>query len=409
MNVVTRTITAQLGNDTLETKWLKDVSKLNLSKEEINQIAKVALWSKKSMISDKDGSIHHMFFARNTNFNLDGNAFLLPRQLIIKNKFVLVVLKGLQGIKGGLEQKEMKRAWDLLNGEFYIIKQIHTPQEKLLYQWLESESNKNTALEGFPKVAKVQEKTTSKGQTKTRVFEKYYPYDLRDWISSQSGSFRIANLINQLQNPLKTLHSFMYQPQALYATNRTFASGVPGFFFHGDISPNNIVVTPDSKNSKYPNYHLIDFGMSCQYEQIGHTPGWGSPETIRFIKELEDGTATMSTVDFNKKYGQKKDTWALGLLIGSLMRRCFHKKYQEKALPCFSFITRHLIITEQSIDESGLVDLKQKEIDKKIDSIIKKIDPSHIDQIIIWQTVRKWLRVNPDKRPTVGEEFLNLI
>ena len=250
------------------------------------------------------------------------------------------------------------------------------------------------------------------------VFEKVYPMTLANSITSKSHkpefniSSQFISLVS-LQNAVKIIHSLFFTPAKLVEFSNEEKeycySTYEGPCFHGDISPHSIMCEPDSTHQGVMNYRLVNFDQSFNPDKITWTKGWGSPETIKFAV-TKTRYQNLTERQFNHEYGQKKDTWALGLIIGALLLGKLHVVQPNIILPPFTCIADRLLIAQGSIDESGLSNLKQKEIDGELDRIIscEADDTVGKNRKSIWGLVKRWLKINPDERLDMSQAYLDV-
>jgi uncharacterized protein HemY len=69
-------------------------------------------------------------------------------------------------------------------------------------------------------------------------------------------------------------------------------------------------------------------------------------------------------------------------------------------------------ITDQGqVDDSRIAELKQEEVDARIQEIVKDLDQTTATGRMIatwWKAIGRWLQVDPDKRPTLADRFIEL-
>lgn len=136
--------------------------------------------------------------------------------------------------------------------------------------------------------------------------------------------------------------------------------------------------------------------------KVVYTHGWGAPEKLALCS-----SGSLSSTEFNRRYGQAGDIWALALLIGSLLKGGFHYfPGYDHPLPNFGFIIKRINITpEGRLDESDLVTLKQEEIDEELDKLVATYEsPSTELEARIkkfWIVVKNMLTVDPAKRSLI--------
>lgn len=335
-----------------------------------------------------------------------GEKHLLPRTIYMTKKSFIIALKGHSGAPTSKvnEQSVLKLGYDLTSGKYFVKKKIYNMFQKMFLSGVFLDGNRTSEQTSFPECALV--------GSGFKYFERKYDYDLSGWMKVKSCQVLLKNII-LLQNAINELHAIEYVGAQLIRPDGEFAIRVmtnrdqSGYGFHGDISPKNIYCSEDPQFPGYPQYKLGGFRFSADFCSVVWTPGWGSPEAVAYA--LKDPRyAKMSPEEFNRKYGQKKDTWAFGLLVGSLLRKGFYP-HIDHPLPNFSFIKRKLKEkADGEWDESALPSLTQKEVDEKIVEIISQLPQNeHTEQFTAWwKVINIWLRVNPDERPTLKEVSL---
>lgn len=378
---------------TLQLKWPKDLYDLRLKYED------------KVILEERIKSLYKGLVPQgptNHPYSYHQRDETCPRKLFVTHQYCFVVLNSHNGMpyfdKRGLQQSKIKYIWECREGCFWLKKRLFSQKQ---FECLFILNHLGDV--GYPQI-ELDATKEDKGQY--RYFEKKAPSTLPEWLKEHCRSLSLRSLIGCI-DAVKKIHNLQYQPASflLYDAGTTGHLSMPHTLFHGDISPNNFIC--ERSASGEIKVMLTDFHSIGDLKHIYWTTGWISPETVQY-SITKDKYQDLDTRQFLKEYGAKKDTWALGLLIGSLLRGKFHPKY-EQSLPCFSFITDKLKFdaTGQGvIDQSGIAKITQEEIDAKIDKIINR---TRIDDIReIWLCVKAYLRVDPNERPTVYERHLIL-
>lgn len=337
-----------------------------------------------------------------------------PRRLWISNDHCFVVLNSHGGMPkfdaAGFQQKKITYVWDCVHGGFWLKKACLSTKQIECIKFLKYAPDLGKSSLGLPSMVMDRVPEINKG--KIRFFEKMATLPLPKW-PEQFGLFFDFKCIIGLMDALRKIHSVRYQPPTFYSlvssASSLFTHGsydASHTLFHGDISPNNIICEKieDKESGRfYPRLMLTDFYGLGDVNDIVWTRGWASPESIQFAK-TRTKYQDMSVSSFMTQYGAKKDTWAMGLLIGSIM--ISDPKFKQM-LPSFSFITNKLKFDPTGqfvVDETGLADITQEEIDAEIDAYIK-ISPQR-EVKLLWDCVKRYLTVDPDKRPTMAQYFL---
>jgi hypothetical protein len=341
---------------------------------------------------------------------------ICPRRLCISNDHCFVVLNSHGGMPKfdatGLQQKKITYVWDCIQGGFWLKKACLSTKQIECIRYLKYAPDLGQSSLGLPSMVADMEPETNKG--KIRYFEKMATLPLLEW-SKQYGVFYDFEYIIGLMDALRKIHSVKYQPSTFYSLVSSASSSftqcsfyVSHTLFHGDISPNNIIcekIEDKERGRFYPRLMLTDFYGLGDVNNIVWTRGWASPECIQFAK-TRTKYQDMDVSSFMTKYGAKKDTWAMGLIIGSLI---LSDPNFKQLLLSFSFITNKLKFDPTGqfvVDETGLADITQEEIDAEIDAFIERTPSPEIK--LLWGCVKRYLTVDPDKRPTMKDCFLNL-
>lgn len=340
--------------------------------------------------------------------NFDNDPYIIcfrnnscPRRLFITNDHWFVVLNHHNGLDEfpcyGAQQKKVTYVWDCNKGSLWLKKRVFSEKQIEFIQYLQYSETCGKSNLGFPEMI-IDKKTLYK----YRYFEKKANNSLPVLLKNSKCSIQIEHLLG-LIDAVKKIHSTNYKPAKFSYNNTeiTFANSYT--LFHGDISPNNIIYEMvEFHDELSPRIMLTDFYGFGDCTRVVWTRGWASPECIQF-SVTRSKYQEFNDQEFLMKYGAKKDSWALGLIIGSLIRGSFHINYPQP-LPCFSFITNKLIFNKYNfvMDESGIENLTQEEIDSKIDSLIE-LEKSDLIKIL-WKFVKNLLIINPDERPSL-EEF----
>lgn len=390
----------------LTPRWPKNLSELHLSKQEARTIEVAASMLRQALPPDQSNRPAQRVWHRNKMLiSVDGQQRALPRTILVSHKKAVVILNthgGMPALAGGAEQGPIKIAWDLEEGAKYVKKTIPLSFQQSFYHWLQS--SKEAKPVSMPEVG-----GSYMSCGKVRILEKFYPYTAEQWLCKNPKIY--LQPLAKLQAALVRMHQFKYYPPTLTWEEGPGAPSYTrqepsGAVFHGDISGRNIMVSFPAELGGQPLYKLIDFGTSARFDLLAWSPGYGSPETMRQHLHL----GTLSTTEFNLRYGQRRDTWAFGLLIGSLLRGGFHRDYPGAAIPKFDFITRRIHRDKQRINDDAIADLTQHEVDSELDAITSAIRNnqgySHeVKQALLrhWRVVRAWLRVDPEERKPVLE------
>lgn len=301
-------------------------------------------------------------------------------------------------------KKPPKYVWDAKTGTLWQKARIITPIAQTLLRSIHQSQWKDK-WKAVPEIGAVMDQ-----DGKSSVIQRSYPHNLQEAttrVQITQVSIGIEHLVF-LQNALKAIHDRSCKPATLVKEHgrhltKVF-SGYHGPCFHGDINPQNVLCEPDADGNL--RLFLTGLEQACP-DKVHWTPGWASPETIRFANSTKEELCE-AAAKFNRKYGQKRDLWALGLLLCTVLRGGEHPDHRGKNLPHLNCILRHIVKKDGTIDESGLLNLTQAEINQELDVFERTLGldthpKGEVFKVIIGM-VRKWLRVDPDSRPCLSKE-----
>jgi len=376
--------------------WPEPLEQIKVSQEEKNKLEQIIKQIQIKLATMPRGKIVGSMRSSNC-----------PRRLFVGEKFAFVVLNRHGGMKlfpkEGKQQKQIKYVWDCYSRSFWLKKHVLSCKQINCIKYLINGPNVGDSALGLPKLS--EDSVSFKQKKKLRYFEKLAPCSLLEWLSKNRPNLKITfQTICGLMDAVRKIHMVRYHPCAFEVFDASTRSALqfdfPHTLFHGDISPNNIICEGGGKNVRFM---LTDF-YGIGHLKIAWTPGWGSPETMQFLKT--HSYKGLNEEQFCSKYGAKKDTWAMGMLIGSILQGGMHKFFNFY-LPCFSFVRKRLDISFNRdtirLLDSKLANISQKEVDNEIDSLMQK--QGNEATKVLWGFVKKYLRVNPDERPTMAECF----
>lgn len=333
-----------------------------------------------------------------------------PREYIILSK------------KVAFESRERKIRWaySLTTGELLIKKRVVGLFEKATIRqldWLRRKRHMGTNYIW-------RECKGKNGKDKNQFFE-----PLRDGtVSILFGTKELQDFNTKKSIIVDLLHD-LRDFQEIYFSGKKLADGteIPTIYaFHQDIKWDNILVV--KQGSKWRS-ELTDFGAGCSVPNILYSTNGGSmsPEYIDLLCKIADTTKDMSKqqrqqyqerqrylVAFQLKYGQKRDIWAMGMIILSLLvGRVEQLVYPQKnpneaarilATAPISCITRAIQekIGTHAQQDIGLLDVTQDAIDVDINSLESEVklkhSPHDAEIAKFFKVVRDMIRVNPDER-----------
>jgi serine/threonine protein kinase len=387
-------------------RWPRDLEAIGLTSEEVYNIEHtiVSLWNE--LPRYESGGCMTCTLRRGILITYpDGTEVPLSRTVVVTHRFALVMLKG-KVIKGGAQNPTIKQVYDPFNATILLKKRIFSPAQLMVVQFIFHTAGKNDLA-----LATITHVESGERNGKLLYYEELCKSTLTTmYLNVQKVGYcpKVSlDHVRHLLNTLQYIHVRTYDPARIQGDQRgplSLEKSLP--FWHGDISPDNVVYMTHSSSVDFCHYRLIDWGSSMS-KQIVRTPGWGSPEKIEFIRRNPKYRG-LTSLEFNKKYAQAGDVWSLALLIASLLRGGFYYLPESYApIPSFSFIKDRLHLLEDGgIDDLGLATLTQKEVDDRLDLQLATITGDSIaDEQLkkMWGHIRQWLKVNPDERPTLAD------
>lgn len=398
---------------------------LGLNEEQVEAIEQIVHLLSRELLCQKATEMEHIPYssaARGEVFKIKGVTIVAPRSIFVTKKvgaYVLLGDKGVPTIKGGGDQSTMSLAWRLDNGKIYIVKKSLNSMQDALFEVFAHHRKKNSAKIPFPKIVPM---PCEKGY----FLEKWYRGGtLSKWFNLPVGERHLSlRSLKRLQNAVMIIHSCSYTPPQVKWTDREGIhkklTDVAGGYFHGDLSPNNIlcqeqfVKKKNRKIKKQTTFILTDFG-AIDFRRITGTFGWSAPEVIKYTQACR---TEEEIIEFRKTFGQKNDIWSLGILFWTILMGGFHPNYPEEQLPHLSCIVKRLIIREDSetdseidfrLNEGGLRTIDQQELDDEIDrgtkAMLEDIKSSKKRRKIkkIASVIKQWLTVLPEHRPSLQD------
>jgi hypothetical protein len=323
--------------------------------------------------------------------------------LIVADRYALIRLKNV---------KEKNLFYDLFTGERVRKKRISSPAQHMVLDLIYLCTN--PSFRGVSVIKHIHKMTYYETCYPNTLGALYYPavqMRLPNWLPN----------ILSLQEALRALHDHSYQPAHLCKEEDglRLAFDCPRPCYHGYIHPNNIGCEPDPDRPGDYLLRLCDWTRSVQ-DRVSFCAGWESPETVRFISSSSSTISFSNRRAFNIKHGQARDVWSFALLVGSLLRGSFFylqvlatgSLLTFQALPSFDFITKRMEVTKEGeINDEALWTLTQGEVDADLDNFLIALqkEPDYTPAMkTCWECVKKWLRVNPDERPTLANCYISL-
>lgn len=288
--------------------------------------------------------------------------------------------------RGG--ERVVKQSYDLTTGSFLARKKCMSTTEESLIRYI-----KEHDLQGLAQVFSIRKVDKAAGGVKTQVLEKLYNRNLVSLLDVRISIDQKALLFENLLMGLKNLHSIVV-PELRYqiegVTRRFFNVQA----FHFDISPNNIFVTKPPETDIWEAV-IGDFGLACDIGAIGGTLGYRPPETLHAESQQFFISDKQQIIRHNMHYGQKKDIWAMGLVLASLLAGHFSQKVGGIIPPLPALEACFLLSPTTDACIGGL---QQQSIDRDI-AAFKAVSDNLLHNKL-WDIVALMLRVNPDERKT---------
>lgn len=305
--------------------------------------------------------------------------------------------------KGG--DRKVRVCWNLTTGEPYVHKPIMSPTKSLEAKVLSILSNHGLLFHQWEKVnsgLSLPSKTCPKIENdnyRASMIEPLFEGSLDKFL--QAPGFRsVVSRIEVLRGVLNIIAQFQKFTcsQELSSTGRIVKSAAT----HGDISLKNIII---SMNTKYTKWCLIDFAQSGNLMNATHTPGFLSPEYVAFYGQNHTADTLLS---FNAEHLHGKDIWAAGIVGAILLSGLRAIERQDIFLPAMNFTeeAQKALRSEKEMSNlrkyNPLVKLSQHEIDLNIKALRDLVQATEAPerQLITsaWEVIRLMLQVDPKKR-----------
>lgn len=243
---------------------------------------------------------------------------------------------------------------------------------------------------------------------KVYSIEENYPFTLVNFFSPER-TIKMGQKIKMISDLLEGLSAIhLYTPPApLLKTD------------HGDIKPSNILLK-QSENEEIE-VVITDFDLSGRKEELVGTAGFFSPEAIsrRNCSALEDNYTIsqqrIRNINFNKDKAQGKDVWALGIVLAGILigEKFEYLGFEAPSLKCMQKLlaigTKKDAKTNvqlKELNDSGIVNLMQEDIDKEIEDYKEKLLPDGISKESwsqIWDVIAKMLQIDPVRRANIHQ------
>lgn len=286
--------------------------------------------------------------------------------------------------KGG--ERVVKQSYDLTTGSCLARKKCMSTTEEWLVRYIKEHN-----VQGLAQVFSIRKVDKALGAVKTQVLEKLYSGNLVSLFGTHMAIDQKHILFENLLLGLKNLHSIVV-PEVRFKVENSVYRFLNVRAFHYDISPNNVFVIKPPETDVWEAV-IGDFGFACDITIAGGTLGYRPPEAI--IAEMQQPAACdrQQNMMLAMDYGQKKDIWAMGLVLASLLAGHFSQKVGGIIPPlpaleaCFLF---------SPTTDARIAGLQQHSIDCDIAAFKAVSDNLLYNKL--WDIVALMLRVNPDER-----------
>lgn len=341
-----------------------EAEKLGLSQDELDELKAYVKENKQDFAARK---LEKPLKIERKTENIPLSLLLVPDATGRVSRIILLPRSEKVGIVGRGAFKEVKHAYDLTRGE-QLVKKFMAKKESKIVRGLQDQDA----------VLKVRAERKKEVEEKRGVqhFEPLATGTLESLITKKLSRKEKIDLVGGLLKALKEFHDKSVDSNSNY--------------YHGDIKPANILYKkmPDGTYKVF----LSDFGFANRTSGYAGTTEWVSPEHAR----------RWHAKDQNKKIqGQALDVWAMGLLIGSVL-----KGYE---LPDHLF---NDIVKEHHRNEGEKIPLHKKILGKLIlldqsmmDRFITRFRPLTRDPQLnkAWDIVQRMLTVDSGDRITAEE------
>jgi|GEM_PF-6399040 hypothetical protein len=306
------------------------------------------------------------------------------------------------------QQEKIKAVWDCRTGTFWLQKRIFGFSGGDMLRHVKSDPVIELSYLSLPELV------IDETGKKACYFEKKASFSFSDWLQDFPLKIETDSVCGLMQ-VLRKIHTGTFTMSVESSGICDFKNAFVGYpLFHGAISPKNLVYEKIvSRGLSCPKWQLTGFSNMGNPKMIVWTPGWEPPEYIKWAICNGNNSAMFKEndlnlhpldIDFMAEYGVKRDTWAMGLLIGSLLRRNFVRG--TDCLPFLECIREKLTLDAcgRITDQSGILKLTQTEMDEEIDVLIES---AWHPVKALWDCVKKYLRIDPEKRPTAAEHCVS--
>lgn len=420
---------------------------LGMTEEEIKVMSDFLNSNFKYLTSSKGVGTYWRYTEKHpVTYNINDKEWKLPRSISIVNEndiFIRLNQHNLAPIaKGGF--RIVKYAYNPINGQFLAKKRATSEVEVNILKQL-TLVDKIKKPNGSPGLARTVQiitlSTSGSEKPKAHIFQVLYDKNLNTLLRQNGKNltpYLKLTIIKKLLLGLADIHDMKMKKTINGKLYGGYKSSSPSgkwlvkpirtpqrdehyMLYHGDIKPSNILwLEKESECS------IDDFDLAGIIDQMGGTPGYCPPNYLKwnvnkYYKKSEELNKNYyqkeAHIEYNLKYGQKKDLWAIGLVIASILKGeighlevcpldCIKKytKYVEE----FKIVNekqtdgtfKPIQVKVEKLDDSKLANITQEEIDKEIENIKKDLPgnkPEYNMMLQLWEMVRQMLRVDFDQ------------
>ncbi len=280
-------------------------------------------------------------------------------------------------------QRKVRLCFDMMSQTHYIRKKLIDERELSIVNMLKDKPSR-----GVVPIIQIWKLKTSKGETRTKVLEPLCD----NIIANLYGNPQLAeqkqklSLIEDLLSGLSHLHKIHMTSSFQTLGSKNYKA------FHGDITPRNILM--HQSNGQW-NAFITDFGCAGN---LLFNPGGGTGNRAPDILKLYlRPNSVWEVVEYNIRYGQAKDVWAMGIICVAILSGKTPKTHEKRVLFSLPCIEEGILKSTCPVKDVHAAHLTQPQVDQDLaqfrtDSLGKA-----------WDLVALMLRVNPDERITATE------
>ena len=324
----------------------------------------------------------------------------------------VMLITNKQIAEGGV--RKVFLCYNLTAGKYFIKKESPREEERSLLKLLERES-----IRGLKPVFEIYQ---SSDEEPWQILERHAAGTLATLFNKKPLRHftQQISLVGDLILGLAFIHGQTKDIQIKESDGeRTIKKKIRAGLFHGDITPRNILIEQEKNVWKA---HLIDFDATGRFNACSGSPAFRSPEAVRFYMEAlpqNDGQfvkAVEEIAAFNFQYAQKKDIWALGLVLltilcGRKWNGCpnpqlddaFKKRIKRLDIPPLPCLENCFCLQDPSpYEDKHVASLTQEVISQDL-SLLKQqhlelYGQNNQQALQLWEIVEGMLKINPLER-----------